>query len=293
MPSVMEMLISGGERDQGMQRALAGGLRRKQEIAELGQLTGDRVITPMAQNLQRGVERDVATAATQADRAASREIQEAHYAAQAGQSALANTMAERRLEETIRHNREMENRQNATVQRTLNADVRRLSAALTKAQAPEITSGIEAINEELAPYIQEGGNLPGVGGVANILPGFTADARAMQDRLAKIRNIILKARSGGAVTPAEADRLLQEFSVRTLNTDEDFLRAWQDFTSAYQTGIANIHAGYTDEVNDTYQANMNTQMQAAGEQNTTPSSGSTPEVTPPQPPGGGVRWEDM
>ena len=293
MPTMMEMLISGGDRDAQMQKTLAGGLRRRQEIAELGQMTGDRVIAPMAQNLQRGVERDISTAATQSDRASQRQLTEKHYETLAGQSALANTMAERRLEETIRHNRATEERQMSTAQRTINADVRRLSAALTKAQAPEITSGIAAINEELAPYIAEGGNLPGVGGMANILPGFTADARAMQDRLAKIRNIILKARSGGAVTPAEADRLLQEFSVRTLNTDEDFLRAWNDFTSAYETGIANIHAGYTDEVNDTYQGNLSRQMQVTGEEETPVSAGASPNITPPPAPEGGVQWGDL
>lgn len=280
MPDITEMLISGGNRDANMQRALAEGLRRRQQISELGQMTGDRVITPMAQNLGAGVQRDVATAAQQSDRAAQRELTGQYYEQQATQSALANTMAQRRLEETIRHNKAMEERATSTAANRVDSDTRRLSAALTKAQVPEITSGIDAINAELAPYLAEGGNLPGVGGVANILPGFTSDARAMQDRLAKIRNIILKARSGGAVTPAEADRLLQEFSVRTLNTDEDFIRAWQDFTSAYETGIANIYAGYSDPVVEQYNTNLQRQAEVSGPENTNPSAGSSPNVTP-------------
>lgn len=289
MPSPLEYILSQGPRDEDMQRALAGGLRRRQEISELGQLTGDRVITPMAQNLGQGVQRELALAATQKEKEAQRELTGEYYEQQASQSALANTMAERRLNETIRHNKAMEERALTTASNRLDADTRRLSAALTKAQAPEITSGIAAINAELAPYIENEQNLPGVGGLANILPGLTADARTMQDRLAKIRNIILKARSGGAVTPQEADRLLQEFSVRTLNTDEDFLRAWGDFTSAYETGIANIYAGYNDQTIDQYNQNLARQAEATGPEGTAPSAGASPNIEGPK----RVNWGDL
>ncbi len=290
---MMEMLISGGDRDAQMQKALAGGLRRRQEISELGQMTGDRIITPMAQQLGQGVQRDISTAATQTDRAAQRKLTAAHYETVASQSALANTMAQNRLDETIRHNRATEERQLLTANKTLNSDVRRLSAALTKANSAEITSGIANIDEELAPYLEAGGNLPGVGGISNILPGFTSEARQMQARLAKIRGIILKARSGGAVTPEEAARLNQEFSRTAWNSDEEFLKAWDDFKNAYAVGIANIHAGYTDEVNEMYRANFESQMRNTGEQDTPVSAGASPEVTPPSAPPGGVQWGDL
>ena len=45
MPSALELMLLRGGRDEDMQRALSSQLRRRQEIGELAQLTGDKVLT--------------------------------------------------------------------------------------------------------------------------------------------------------------------------------------------------------------------------------------------------------
>ncbi len=100
--------MGGGSRDQAMQRTLSSGLRRRQEIGELAQLTGDRVLQPFGQNLSQRTQRQGEVELGRRDKAAQRDLTESYYNQQAEQSALANTMAQLKHEEDVRHHRAME-----------------------------------------------------------------------------------------------------------------------------------------------------------------------------------------
>ena len=110
MPNdVLEQLLMGeGSRDQAMQKALSGGLRRRAEIGELAQLTGDRVLQPFGQNLSQRTQRQGEVELGRRDKASQRDLTQSYYDQQASQSALQNTMMKQRMEETERHNRAME-----------------------------------------------------------------------------------------------------------------------------------------------------------------------------------------
>jgi hypothetical protein len=251
------MLMQTGDRDTDMQRALSDGLRRRREIGQLGQLTGDEVLAPFGKGLSLSADREIIKEMDRSDKQSQRELTSGYYDFQKAQAGLSQTMALRKQDETERHNLAMEGKVNTALQKTLDRDVMKLSANITKAQLPDLQAGISQIDDELRPYLENDEGLPGMGGLSNIGDwSFTEGGRAMKARVAKIRNMILKARSGGAVTPSEASRLLTEFSLGVMNTDEDFLRSWTDFKEQIARGEQNIYAGFTDEVKDTYLMNL-------------------------------------
>ena len=60
--------------DEGMQRALASGLRRRREIGELGLMTGDEVLAPFGQRLMNSAQRDIEGERARLEKAAQRQL---------------------------------------------------------------------------------------------------------------------------------------------------------------------------------------------------------------------------
>jgi hypothetical protein len=277
MPSPYEVVSSQGLSNSEIQKMFADNLRRNREVSQISSLTGDSKLGEFGNRLMQDVQNQEGDAIGGRNAELNRQSTQGYYDQQASQNSLANTMRMLEMQERERHNRAMEGKDASSAANRLDADTRRLSQELTKNNVPEIQSAVSEIDNQLKKY--EDGNLPGVGGLANLLPSLGASGREMQDSIAKIRNIILKARSGGAVTPSEADRLLQEFSMRGFNTDEDFIRAWGDFKQAFDMGVANIYAGYSDEVIQQHSENLQRQTASKIEQN--PSSQ------------GAINWSDL
>jgi len=252
MPITPMQILLEGQRDEKSTRALSDALRNRKEVGEMMSLVG----TKNQRRFSDSIRGDVAGQQQQKEKQDQRAMTEAQYGA-------ANDYRDNALAETMRHNKAMEeyyrNKDKATVtaqQKALDRGVADLSKRLEKAAIPDLKTGIEKIDEELAPYLKAGGGLPGVGYGSNIGPAFTKDGRRMQARVAKIRNMILKARSGGAVTPQEADRLMQEFALGAFNSDEEFLASWADFKDSITAGERNIYGGYDSMIVEQYEMNM-------------------------------------
>lgn len=255
MPELTPMqILLEGQRDEKSTRALSQGLRNRKEVSEMMSLIG----TKNQRNFSDTIRGDVNNQQLMKEKSDQRQMTTDQYGA-------ANAGRKSALSETIRHNKAMEDYYRnkdanaiSASQKALDRGVTDLSKRLEKAAIPDLRSGISNIDAELAPYIEKGGSLPGIGGMSNVGGfSFTSDGRQMQARVAKIRNMILKARSGGAVTPEEASRLMEEFSLGMWNTDEEFLASWDDFKSSIDAGERNIHSGYGADIREAYQMNMN------------------------------------
>ena len=254
MPLTPMQILLEGQRDEKSTRALSSALRNRKEVGEMMSLVG----TKNQQQFAGSIRGDVDTQQKQKEKQDQRYMTQGYYddATSGRKSALS---------ETIRHNKAMEdyyrNKDKAALtaqDKALSRGVTDLSKRMEKAAIPDLRSGISNIDAELAPYIKEGGGLPGIGGMSNVGGfAFTSDGRQMQARVAKIRNMILKARSGGAVTPEEASRLLEEFSLGMWNTDEEFLASWEYFKASIDAGERNIMGGYDSRIREQYQMNMN------------------------------------
>jgi hypothetical protein len=118
-----------------------------------------------------------------------------------------------------------------------------------KAGLGEFNKGVEQVDAALAKY--EGQDLPGVGQLGRYSIG--SEAREFRGILQPIENILLKARSGAAVTESEYERLRKELlGEGAFANDADFRRAWSFLKDRMAAKEIEIEAGYDPEVVDEY-----------------------------------------
>lgn len=117
-----------------------------------------------------------------------------------------------------------------------------LSRDLTKAGIPEMNKGIDIVDQALVKY--EGENLPGFG-AGKFSP--SDEARALRGKLSGIENVLLKARSGAAVTDQEYERFRKELlGEGWLASDADFRRSWADLKAKIVAAEEGILWGYPE-----------------------------------------------
>lgn len=96
-------------------------------------------------------------------------------------------------------------------------------------------------------------DIPGFG-QTYLLPdaAVTNEGRAARQDVAQLRNVILKARSGGAVTPSEAERMLQEIGEGAGRNDAQLRRGVINALTLLKSKSRNITAGYQPDVIEQY-----------------------------------------
>jgi len=298
MSSPMEVLL-GDNRDKKRLLALSGGLRRNKEIAQLAMLSGSSPVERFGQGMYGDVQDKFKTRMAEKEKQKNRDLTQGYYNQIAGQNALANTMANRRMTETERHNLAMENRAipGSVTPKDVSRGVQRLSAALDRGGTLELQSAMASVREELDKYKEKGSDIPGYGAGRMLpLPFLEEDGKALRTKVQAVTNILLKKRSGGAVTPQEAERLAKEFGATFGLSDKDFMNAWGSLESNFNAGLAGIFAGYDDEVIQAYNHNMGRQLGAgvanpSGKPEAPGTSLQPPESSPPQQ--GVTKWSDM
>lgn len=194
------------------------------------------------------------------------------------------------------YQRKMLERQEADDQRRANearqGRVTDLAKVMESSGMAELDSSVNAANELLASY--NGKDIPGIGGAGNVpLIGKYAggeEGRHVRSTIAAVRNAVLKARSGGAVTPQEGDRLLEELGMMLGYDDDDLRNAWGAFVERHNARLSNILAPYREVVPDYQRANPRfhgevtwSPPNARGAQGSlTPSTGPGTTSTAPQ-----------
>lgn len=295
MSTPMDILM-GGNIDERKQKALSNALRRKKEISQLALLSGDDTVGRFGGALYSDVEDKVTKRLAQQEKQAQRDLTKGYYDQMAGQFDKNHALNQSRLAETIRHNKAMEGRALRNTMRQLQSNTRNLARDLTKANIPEVQQGIDLVNQELQKY--EGKNIPGMGGFQNTVLGRTSEeGRHMQSLVGRIRNIILKARSGGAVTPQEAERLMEEFNLGITSGDNDFRKSWADFQSVFNAGVNNVFAGYDPETINEYVSNYDMYSGLVGPQGGVENQSwedlDSDRAPSPEQQSGPVNWGDM
>lgn len=101
-----------------------------------------------------------------------------------------------------------------------------------------ITSGVDAIDLKK--------DVPGFG-ATSVLPdlALTREGKELRQLVQGLENQVLKMRSGGAVTPQEAARLIKE--IKGAGTDEQLLTGLKNFRDTIQSSIENTFAGVSEE----------------------------------------------
>lgn len=126
-------------------------------------------------------------------------------------------------------------------EKLIERDVQKLSATLNKSGIVDLVNTLEDISSTINTYP----DIPGAGKGA-FVPAFALDieGKILRQSVASLRNSILKARSGGAVTPSEARRLLEELGSGAFKTDEQLRIGIQKVIERFQNNLGNIKGGF-------------------------------------------------
>lgn len=100
--------------------------------------------------------------------------------------------------------------------------------------------------DRLDALVPEKGNIEGVGYLGGLKPmaALSENGKSIQQEVAQVQNAILKARSGGAVTPAESDRLLKELGTGAFSSEDQLRRGLNNVRRTFGNKLKSIEAGY-------------------------------------------------
>lgn len=122
---------------------------------------------------------------------------------------------------------------------------------LDKTNVPQFESLLGDIEADLAKYK----DIPGYGGIMGNLPIFlqSEEGKALRQKIATLRNLTLKDRSGAAVTNQELTRLLEELGTGMFKTDADLKRGLSGVRKNLDAVKQNVVAGIDDDTLTEYQ----------------------------------------
>ena len=106
------------------------------------------------------------------------------------------------------------------------------------------------------------GDIPGVGGISNVSGAslfgvnvgsparllLSEEGKNVRQLADNVKNALLKARSGGAVTDNEASRLTQELGQGLFSTDNDFRRGLKNIKDIFRDKVALIESGSDPDI---------------------------------------------
>lgn len=273
MADIFDELIGGGTDP----RTLAAALRRQNQLGQLGQLSGDRVLSPMGQGLQAGALESASQVPLAKYRTESLNVQREGMKARADDAAkdralqrsIAMMNNERALDVAALNalrTSGLSAAQKAVAERENRKEVERLSGKVNTTKLGQLQSALKLASGVLKRHPE--GNIPGVGGLQNIRTmgigtgltgamealGFDKGGKQVQTDIAPLMNIILQARSGAAVTDPELNRMLVESGLTQFSTDDDFRRGVSNLMRMYNQELSNLTAGYDPAVVDLYRA---------------------------------------
>lgn len=288
--SIYDIMLSGQIPGPERTRALAGKLRGQEDRALLAMLSGDPVLSQVGQvqgnaarsnaaGFARMRQRMEDRASTERRHGETQDRLQQQFEAQQNATELAREEANRRHDENLALRRDtleaniehreltrqlMEQKEQAKLSKQNNDNARRLSAKLVDEGVTDLEASIEQADQVVSKYFdpntgerREGvDDIPGYGGLDNARPTLllSQEGKEMRTFLASVRNKILKARSGAAVTNPEMARLSEELGTALGGTEEQMIQAYVKLRKELGKVKSGIMAGYSPEVVDLYQS---------------------------------------
>lgn len=154
---------------------------------------------------------------------------------------------------------EAEFRREQARQTRIDNGVRDFSDWADKSGFSELIGDVKRSNELLSPYVKDGklsGDIPGYG-ETQWAPDFSIseEGRKIRQQVSTVKNAIIKARSGQAVSEQESNRLLDEIGEgqgKKIKDDAQLLRGIANVSNILNDRLQNIQAGYSPDIFDTY-----------------------------------------
>lgn len=136
-------------------------------------------------------------------------------------------------------------------QKKIEAEAERYGKTLESTGLSDLLGAVD----RAANVVAGEGNIAGYGAVTNALPSLlvSEEGKANRQEISGLRNTLLKARSGGAVTPQEASRLSSEIG-DNIGSDSSLLRKGVgNISRTIAEKLANARAGFSPEAIDLYE----------------------------------------
>jgi hypothetical protein len=149
-----------------------------------------------------------------------------------------------------------------------NKNMETLSKRLGDDQIPSIYSSLNTVDRLLEPYVTKGAvpsaqgtaqakgkDIPGFGMLDRITPGFllSDNAKDIRQNVQSLSNMVLKMRSGAAVTDSEMRRVLTELGQGNFTSEDQILKGLQIIRRVTDAEATNIGAGFDQGILDEYQ----------------------------------------
>lgn len=130
--------------------------------------------------------------------------------------------------------------------------VTKFSDTLQKEGIPEIEAALAGAEGAVGRYKDK--PIPGMGRVTGLLPAgvLSEEGNDVRQSVAQIRNIVLQARSGAAVTDQELRRMVEELGTG-FQSDESLRRGLVKLRARFEKVKQNVAAGVSDDVKRTYE----------------------------------------
>jgi hypothetical protein len=140
----------------------------------------------------------------------------------------------------------------AKKQKDLESGVVNFSKSVEKAAAGEFDSSLEIVDSTLKAYKK--GELPGYGRFVGAVPNAMLDdeGQVVRTNMQQAANILLKARSGAAVTDPEMRRFLTEVGSGAGMSEEALRNGWDNVSRTFGGRVRNLLLQASPEVYDTY-----------------------------------------
>ena len=143
--------------------------------------------------------------------------------------------------------------------------VTKFSDTLQKEGIPELENAVSGAEGVLSRY--EKGKVPGIGAFKNVLPAaaMSDEGKDVRQALAQVRNIVLSARSGAAVTDQELRRLVEEIGTGAGMSEDDARRGLARVRQRLEVIKQNTAAGVPDEVKSVYEERGGVKINRGGQ----------------------------
>jgi len=180
------------------------------------------------------------------------------------------------------------------LEKTSNDETRRLSSKLGDEGVTDLEATVDIADRTVSKYFNPNtgervsGDIPGYGAVDSMRPTalLGASGKELRNVLAGVRNKILKARSGAAVTDPEMGRLAEELGTAMGQTEQEMIQAYVNVRKALAHVKGGIYAGFAPEVVQTYESRLGANARRLappvirGETGQRTSSGRSFEILP-------------
>jgi hypothetical protein len=128
--------------------------------------------------------------------------------------------------------------------------IEKIRKSVNESKQLSTLTALDSVEDLIGKYVYKGKDIPGVGPIGKY--SFGKEAKEVESTLASLQNIVLKDRSGAAVTIPELERLKKELSTTYYNTDEDLVKSLIRFRQIVNQHLTSQLGGFKPEDVDAY-----------------------------------------